>query len=163
MDLSNYTLDLLLQTAIKSEVESEKIYKKVADSIENAFLKEKFIFLSKEEEKHREYLEDLYWRIFPDVPLKFPKISYVPLPEIKITSDTMPLSEIIEQAMKAELATKEFYSELANKFTDEDVIKYLKLFSSMEMGHYRLLEIEKKNIEQFESWSEYNPMVHIGA
>jgi len=31
------------------------------------------------------------------------------------------------------------------------------------MGHYKLIEIEKDNMEKFEDFDIYLPMIHVGA
>ena len=38
----------------------------------------------------------------------------------------------------------------------------LKYFSDMELGHYKLLEVEKESMERFEEADVYWPMMHIG-
>jgi rubrerythrin len=40
--------------------------------------------------------------------------------------------------------------------------KTIEYVATMEMGHYKLLEIEKNNMEQFEDFDVYSPMVHVG-
>jgi hypothetical protein len=41
--------------------------------------------------------------------------------------------------------------------------KTLELFATMELGHYRLLEIERENMKRFESYDASWPMMHIGS
>jgi len=53
MDLSGYTLEDLLLAAIKSEVESERIYSSLAGRVGNFFLKDRLNFLAGEERRHR--------------------------------------------------------------------------------------------------------------
>ncbi len=163
MDLSRFTLEDLLLAAIKSEVESRDIYRKIASSVSNALLKDKFEFLASEEEKHRQFIEGIWKGKFPGKEIRLPDKTPVPLPEIRFSSEEVPLSEIISQSMDAELAAHEFYKSLAERFEDKEIRRNLLFFSSMEMGHYHLLKLEKENIERFEDWEEYNPMVHIGA
>ena len=50
MDLSRYTLEDVLLTALKSEYEANLLYSKLAESTKNAFLKERLMFLAKEEQ-----------------------------------------------------------------------------------------------------------------
>jgi rubrerythrin len=45
---------------------------------------------------------------------------------------------------------------------DADTNKMLKYLASMEMGHYRLLEVEKKNVLEFEYYDQVWPMMHAG-
>ena len=59
MDLTKYTLEELLITAIKSEVDSNTIYTKLANQVKNGLLKDKLHYLAKEEEKHNIFIESL--------------------------------------------------------------------------------------------------------
>ena len=92
-----------------------------------------------------------------------PKESPVPLPEIKIEDESIPLSKIFISAMNAEKAAQEFYKSFANRFEEGTKLNNtLKYFSDMELGHYKLLEIEKESMERFEEADVYWPMMHVG-
>ena len=60
MNLSNYTKKDLLLSAIKSEVESNRIYTLLAEIVENGLMKDKFIYLAREEQKHKHFLESIF-------------------------------------------------------------------------------------------------------
>lgn len=163
MELDQYTLEELLFAAIKSEIEAKEIYEKVADKVKNAFLKEKLKFIASEEQKHRETFESIFRSKFPDKSITLPEKSPVPLPEIKIESEMVKISEIFEMAMKAEKAAHDFYISLAPYFKDdpetEQMINYI---ASMELGHYKIFEIEKENALKFEDYDIENPLMHLG-
>ena len=162
MDLSSFSLEELLLAAIKSEMESSKLYKKMAKKTKNGLLEDKLVFLANEEEKHRLYIEDTYNNHFPDNKMIIPKESPVPLPEVKISEDT-PLSMLLKDAMKAEQAASDFYKNLACRFEEGTKINSTLLyFSDMEIGHYKILEMEKESMERFEEGDVYWPMVHAG-
>ena len=162
MDLSSFSLEELLLAAIKSEMESNKLYKKMAKKTKNGLLEDKLLFLAGEEEKHRQYVEDVYKNHFPDKRIIIPTVSPVPLPEIKITED-FPLSKLLKEAMNAELAASEFYNRLASRFEEGTKLNSTLLyFSDMEKGHYKILETEKESMERFEEGDVYWPMVHAG-
>ena len=162
MDLTSYNIDVLLLTAIKSEIESKIAYTKLAEKIENDLLKDKLTFLANEEEKHRLIIEDIFKNHFSDKEIKIPEKTAVPLPEIQINENT-PLSKILEQAMVAEKVAQEFYESLSGRFEENSKIEStLRYFATMELGHYKLLEIEKDNVERFEEADVYWPMVHVG-
>ena len=164
MNLSKFKKEELFVSAIKSEVESREIYSRLSDTVKNAFLKDRLTFLASEEEKHRAFLEGAFKREFPSKVLILPEKTPVPLPEIRIPDELVPLSEVFQSAMNAELASQEFYNSFAAQFPDDvGMRKTLELFATMEMGHYRLLEIERENIERFESYDAYWPMMHIGS
>ena len=65
--------------------------------------------------------------------------------------------------MNAEKAAHYFYLSLTNKFKmDEELSRRLRYIASMEMGHYRLLELEKEQAEEFEKYDVEFDMMHIG-
>ena len=164
MDLSAYSLEDMMISALKSEVDSKAVYSKLAAGISNAFLKEKMQFLADEEEKHRSFLEDLFKKTFPGKEIRLPDKTPVPLPEIIIEEGDQHVSEILGSAMAAERAARDFYVELAKQFDSEpEIRRTLEYFSTMEWGHYKLLEIERDNSLNFESYDEYWPMMHIGG
>ncbi len=162
MDLTIYSLEDLLLAAIKSEVDSKAVYLQLADNVNNAFLRDKLKFIADEEQRHREYLESVYKMNMKSVPT-LPESSPVPLPEVRVQSGMVVASEIMIQAMKAEEAASEFYTFLANNHEwDDETKNTLAYLASMEMGHYKLLEIEREQLadqEEFEfGWS----MMHAG-
>jgi rubrerythrin len=164
MDLITYNEEELFFTAIRAEVDSNNVYAQLAAGVKNAFLKDKLKFLAGEEEKHRQYLEKAYGDRFPGKEIDLPDKTIVPLPELKIPDERVPISEVIESAMNAELAAQEFYTSFAARFEDvPELKKTLEYFATMEQGHYKILEIEKQNIEKFEMYDDYWPMMHMGT
>ncbi|MBN2399783.1 MAG: ferritin family protein [Candidatus Aminicenantes bacterium] len=163
MDLSKFALADLLLTAVKSEISSQEIYARLALQVKNAFLQERMNFLAMEEGKHRQALENIFHQRFPDREIIVPEHPVVPLPEIHISDEQVPLSEIIAQAMKSEQAAHDFYLQLAELFNDDSEKKNLLLyFSMMEMGHYKLLDLEKNNLERLEEFSQEQELIHLG-
>ena len=163
MDLSEFDEGTLLLAALRSEIDSKLVYQQVAVRVKNALLKDKLNFISAEEEKHRSVIEGVYRERFPNKEIAIPENSPVPLPKIKITDEMMPLSEMFSMAMNAETAAYEFYQQLAGLYEDDPRLnKMIAYIASMEMGHYRLLEIEKHNMERFEDFDVYLPQIHVG-
>ena len=164
MDLSKFSKETLLLTAIRSEMDSKETYQNVAERVKNALLKEKLSFLASEEEKHREIIEAIYSKEFPDKKLEVPKKSPVPLPGLKITDEMMPITEIFSMAMNAEKAAHDFYMEISKLYENNpNLKKTIEYIATMEMGHYKLLEIERGNMEKFEDFDVYSSMLHVGA
>jgi len=162
MDLSSFDLEELFLAAIKSEIDSNKLYLKIAKKTKNGLLEDKLKFLADEEEKHRLFIEDIYRNYYPGNKIVIPKYSSVPLPEVKI-SESSPLSKLLKEAMNAEQSTSEFYKSLAGRFEQGTRLNNTLLyFSDMEMGHYKILEMEKESMERFEEGDVYWPMVHAG-
>lgn len=161
--LKKYALADLLAAAVKSEIDSRDLYVRVAGRVKNAFLKERLEFLAQEEEKHRKALEGMFGQRFPGQALAVPAQPVVPLPEIAFGDEAVPLSAVLAQAMKAEQAAHDFYLQLAELFADDAAKKNLFLyFSMMEMGHYKLLDVEKSALERLEEYGEEQEMIHVG-
>ena len=162
MNLDSFDLEELLLTAIKSEVESNKLYSKMAKKTKNGLLEDKFKFLAVEEEKHRAFIEEIYMNHFPDAEIRLPAKTPVPLPEVEYNEET-PLSKLLKQAMDAEVAASKFYKSLAERFEEGSKIQNtLSYFADMEIGHFKILETEKESMERFEEGDVYWPMVHVG-
>lgn len=163
MELDGYELDDLILTAIKSEVEAKDVYHTLSKACRNAYLSNRLEFLAGEEEKHRAYLEDLYGAHFPGSEVSLPEEGVVPMPEISIPSERVPISAIFSQAMEAERAASEFYASMAELFEEgSEPRRMLAYFSKMEMGHYRLLEDEREAADSFEDFDFEWPMMHVG-
>jgi len=162
MNLNHYDIEELLLTAIKSEVESKDLYKKLAKKTKNGLLEDKLNFLANEEEKHRSFIEEIYLNHFPDKKIILPKKTAVPLPKIEY-SEATPLSIVLKKAMDAEIAASNFYKSLSGRFEEGSKIQNtLKYFADMEIGHFKILETEKESMERFEEGDVYWPMVHAG-
>jgi rubrerythrin len=163
MDLKKYSLEDLLLAAMKSEVESNAVYRKIARSIKNGLLKDKLEFLAKEEEKHRAFIEQVYKKKFPKKIIMLPSTTPVPLPELRIPDEDAPLGAVLLSAMNAEQVAYDFYKSLSKLFTDDTMIQHtLTYFADMELTHYKILEIEKQSMDRFEEADVYWPMVHAG-
>lgn len=162
MDLSSFDLVDLLLAAMKSEVESNKLYTKMKKKTKNGLLQDKLEFLAQEEEKHRQFIEDIYRNHYPDNEIVLPRETPVPLPEVKFSNDT-PLSVLLKDAMNAEKSASDFYHSLAGRFEEGTKLhNTLIYFSKMEISHYKILETEKESMEHFEEGDVYWPMVHAG-
>ena len=163
MDLAGHSLEDLILTAIKAEVEAKAIYLSIADGVKNAYLKGRLHFLAEEEEKHRSYLDGLYRSQFQGKVPELPVVGVVPLPEVALPHEQVPISILFEQAMAAEKAAAEFYASMAKLFEEgheaRDMLTY---FSRMEMGHYSILETEKDAATAYEEFDEMWPMMHSG-
>ncbi len=164
MDLSKYKLEDLFFTAIKAEIDSKEAYSIMAGITKNAFLRDRFMFLAGEEEKHRAFLEEEFRRQVPGKSLGLPEVSPVPMPEIKVSGENMPISELIRQAMAAEKAAQDFYINFSKYIikANKDFALTLMYFAKMEEGHYELLKRELESAEQFEAYDDFNPGMHLG-
>lgn len=163
MDIGIYTLEDLILTAMKSEIESKEVYSRLADRVSNFMLKDRFKFLAEEEEKHRNFFEWLYNKNFPGKEISLPKKSPVPMPRVDIINKEVPISDIMQSAMEAEKAAYDFYLGISKRFeSEQNIQKMLIYIANMEMGHYRILEVEKDNAKRFEDFDFEWPMMHVG-
>ncbi len=162
MDLNEFELEDLLLAAIKSEEESNKLYSKMIKKTKNGLLQDKLEFLAAEEQKHRKFIEEIYMNHYPEKELKIPNKTPVPLPEIKITNET-PMSILLGEAMNAEQSASDFYKSLAGRFENGSKIhNTLMYFADMEIGHKKILEMEKESMQRYEESDVYWPMTHVG-
>jgi len=162
MDLKQYKMEDLLLTAMKAEVDAEGFYRELAGRVKNAMLVDRLEFLAAEEAKHRRYFEAQFQKDFPDKEICLPEKGVVPLPEVKLEGEDTPLSKVFDQAMDAELAAYDFYRGIAGLYADEATRNMIFYVASMEMGHYRLLQIERESAERFEVFEVSWPDIHVG-
>ena len=160
MDIERFTKEELILSAMKSEIDSYNIYMQLSNIVKNFLLKEKLKFLAEEEKKHRKIFYNIYKDIYKKEPV-VPEKTFVPLPEIKI-EENMQISDLLSQSMEAEKSAYDFYLSMVDKFEDK-ISKLLKYIASMEMGHFKLLEIEREHLEYFEDFDAEWPMIHMGA
>lgn len=163
MDLSKYSLKDMILAALKSEIESKKIYLRVAEDVNNFLLKDRMKFLAEEEEKHKKIFTAIFKDRFPDDKLQLPEKSPVPLPEISYEKDRVSVSDVLAQAMIAEKAAYDFYNSMVSLFPDNKGIQsMLTYIARMELGHFKILEIEKESAESVEDADIVWPMIHLG-
>lgn len=162
MNLHSYSLKDILLAAMKSEIESRTVYETLAERVENAFLKDRLLFLSHEEEKHRIFIEGLYKQKISTGNYILPDETPVPVPFLKLPAEPILLSQVFESAMGAELASQDFYEEMAELFEDMQIRTTLLYFADMEMGHYRILNDELKTLKRFEDFDTQWPMMNMG-
>jgi rubrerythrin len=151
----------VLGIAIRSEIEAVKLYKRMGDQVKNNDLKEKLSFLMGEEEKHRSLFEDLFVKHYPDVELKLPEQSSVPMMDVALTQE-MSMKELFEVAMNAEKISETFYSDLAKKSKDPSGTSMLNYLSNIERGHYDLLKNEYEMLLEYPAYAETEDFLQGG-
>jgi len=163
MDLGKYSIEDLILTALKAEVGAKEVYSTLATGIKNAYLRGRLEFLASEEEKHERYLDGLYRNEFEGRDPVLPDTTPVPMPEVTIPSEQVPITGIFSQAMTAEKAASEFYAAMAERWAKgSETREMLMNFSSMEMDHYRLLETEMAAVAELEEYDSVWPLMHAG-
>jgi len=163
MDLKKFDMEQLLLAAIKSEIESRDVYNTLSLKVKTAYLVQRLGHLADEEKKHRIFLEEVFKITFPKKKIKVPKTTPVPLPSITVEEKNPYVSTVLEKAMVAEKAAKDFYTSLAARFSkDKEISEGLASLAKMEAGHYKLLDIEVEKLRKEEDYIIDWPMMHSG-
>ncbi|MGQ9583420.1 MAG: ferritin-like domain-containing protein, partial [Thermoplasmatota archaeon] len=163
VELERFSTREIFLSAIRSEMDARAVYSELAARVKNVYLKEKLLFLAREEERHRRYLVGLYKRDFKVRRVAPPAASSVPMPALKAPGPGTPASEVIQSAMEAERAAMEFYTAFAARFEPgSDEARTLSYFAQMERGHYLLLESERELMTREEWFDTSWPMMHAG-
>jgi rubrerythrin len=177
MDLKHYSKKDILLSALKSEIDSERVYLELAKRVKNFLLADRLKFLAQEEKNHAAYLKALFKAEFPGEQPKIPAESVIPFPEIDIVNESIAMSDLLDQAKQAEDVAATFYSSMISIFTDVDqnqplsdetnqrlasVRDSLLYLATMEIGHSKILETEadhaRKNEHDTMEWN----MIHEG-
>ena len=127
----------------------------------------KLRFLQTEEEKHRALFEDMFHKKYPDVELKLPEKSSVPLMDEALTRE-MSIKELFEIAIEAEKTSMEFYSNLAGTSKDTSGASMLTYLSNVERGHYNLVKNEYEMLVEYPAYADTDDFlfgerfIHVG-
>lgn len=156
-----YTVKDILNIAIRSEEEAELYYSRLGDKTDNVFFKEKLKHLSEEESKHKALILSLMEQKGVNVGISEEKAVSIEMPSL-LFDDSKPMSVLIEAAMGAEKAAREFYTSLSEVVNGEREKTLLRYLASMEASHYHLLEGELMAIKHFEDYDDFFEMMHVG-
>ncbi len=143
----------LLGYAVRAEIDSSRIYTRLARRVKNDLLKEKFLVLAFEEKKHKETLENLFESLYRGEKLQLPeRVDEKLLPAVHLRPSSS-LVDILYQAMEAEKSAQDFYIGLAKrvKLPKRKILEYL---SKVERSHYFMLRSEYAMAQQFEDYGE---------
>lgn len=153
LDVSKASVKELIGLALRSEIDSNKVYSRLAARVSNPLLKEKFEWLAYEENKHKEILEGLSETLFQGEKVKIPdKTDKALLPSVNITPSSS-LADILYQAMESEKSAQNFYA-LFSRRVENPQKKMLVYLSKVENSHYRMLESEYTMALEFEDYAE---------
>lgn len=150
--------------AIRKEIEAARAYQQLAALVGPQEVKRKVRFLRDEERKHRQLLEEMYRREFPDVKFALSRPGQRPALQIAL-DEKAPLTRVFELAMAAEKAAEKFYAEAAERSDTQSGRKLLNYLSGMERGHYFLLKSEFDLLNEFDRYESYKrfSQEHLGA
>jgi erythrin-vacuolar iron transport family protein len=158
---SGLTVIEILGIAVKKEVEAASFYKKLAGKIGNPIIRERFMTLSKEEQKHRALLSAEYKR--------FTGEEKVPLPKGKFSRreafdmEEASIEDALEYAIAAERDAQKLYSAASKASSDPRGQSMLDYLVEFEKGHERQLKADldfyRKDPGWFEGQDDY---FHVG-
>jgi rubrerythrin len=137
-------IEKILEDAIEREVEAYEFYQQVYERVDDSTVKEVFEQLAKEEQGHRELLEQFLHDPTMLLHIHPPSADYqvaeaTELPKLSI--DMKP-ADAIALAMKKEQQAVQFYRSLAEKATDARAKSVFENLTNMELGHkYRLEDV----------------------
>lgn len=143
----------LLGYAVRAEIDSNRIYTRLARLVKNALLKEKFLVLAFEEKKHKEVLENLFESLYHGENIEVPDVVDEKLLPVVHLRPSSSLVDILYQAMEAEKSAQDFYLGLAKRVKPPKR-KILEYLSKVERSHYFMLRSEYAMAQQFEDYGE---------
>lgn len=143
----------LIGYAVRAEIDSNRIYARLARRVKNALLKEKFLVLAFEEKKHKEALENLFESLYHGEKIEAPDAVDEKLLPVVHLRPSSSLVDILDQAMEAEKSAQDFYLRLAKRVKPPKR-KILEYLSKVERSHYFMLRSEYAMAQQFEDYGE---------
>lgn len=153
LNVARASLKALLGLAIRAEMDSQRVYARLARRLRNLLLREKIKILAFEEKKHEKALRNLFSASFPkDTPVIPDKADDKLLPTVIIKPQSS-LADILTQAMNSEKAAEIFYAKLSRR-TKGDRRKILAYLSRVEKSHYLMLRSEYSLALAFEDYAE---------
>lgn len=154
IDLGKLSISELLGIAVRSEIDSSQTYAELSQRFSNPLLKEKFKWLSHEEETHKVTLESLHAQLFKGDPLVVPDQPIVELLKKIVVTPSSTLVDVLYQAMDSERVSEEFYASLAGRAEEDPLRKILVYLSKIEHSHLKMLEGELSAALEFEDYAE---------
>lgn len=153
LDISQVSLKDLIGFAIRSEIDSNKVYSDLANRYSNPLLKEKFNWLAYEEKKHKMALEKLAKSLYGKEKITIPEKPSEELFKTVIIKPSSTLVDLLFQAMESEKKAEEFYASLVERVETpyKSLLEYL---SQVEHSHYVMLKGEYTLAQEFEDYGE---------
>ena len=156
----NELLDELLK-AIKSEIEAQKLYKKMAEMAKNFLLKDKLNYIANEESKHQLLLENVL-KEYTDENFDYEKIKTELINKTFSFTESDDLSQLFLKAMDFEKESAEFYGKQIGKYSDPKLDEFFNYLSILEESHYFLFEKEYNFFKENENFEDDNTLFNIG-
>lgn len=136
----------VLTIGIKAEMAAVALYTKMKEMAAAKDMQDTMDYLIGQEERHEAFMRKAFTEQFPDVEIKVPKNTIVPMVDEDL-SEEAGMKELFEAAMEAEKKANIFYTDLASKTRDPNSRKLLEYIASMERSHLSILEAEYHQFE----------------
>lgn len=140
----------VLGVAIRSEVDSNALYQKIAQRVKNELVKQKFKALARDEKGHEALLTRMYQKLTGETKAPMPGkwvgwLDYDP---------EMSDAEAVKLAIRMERAASKLYSDAARKTKDLAGRFMLEYLAGFERNHERILEQELTALTKYPAWFE---------
>jgi len=135
----------VLTIGIKAEMAAQALYEKMKEMSAAADLQDTMDFLIGQEKRHEHFMRKAFSDQFPDVEVKVPRNTIVPMPGD--LDEDAGMKELFDVAMDAEKKANEFYTDLAARTRDPNSRKLLEYIASMELSHLAILKAEYHQFE----------------
>jgi len=136
----------VLTIGIKAEMAAVALYTKMKEISSVKDMQDTMDYLIGQEQRHEAFLRKAFSDQFPDVDIKVPKNTIVPMSDRALGGDA-GMKELFEMAMDAEKKANAFYTDLASKTRDPNSRKLLEYIASMERSHLSILQAEYHQFE----------------
>lgn len=133
------SVDEAIAVAIELENEGREYYLEEASSMDNATVKDLYMFLADEEKKHAEYLHQYReQKKAPVVEFNYPefKASFTE----EFSGKKLGEIGVLLAALRFEHKSEYFYTELAKRTDDEEQRTFFENVAAAERGHYRIID-----------------------
>ncbi|MBD3234582.1 MAG: hypothetical protein GF315_12725 [candidate division Zixibacteria bacterium] len=136
----------ILKIGIATEINGERFYRGFASKVTREETRKKIQNLGDDEIIHKQVLEKIYEDIFNSKPSNIPPkgigIFEKALKGTRI-SDDISVPDLLDIAIEAEAASRDYYDEGEKSTEDESVKAVFRRLAEEEDGHFNLLTAEK--------------------
>ncbi len=136
----------ILKIGIATEINGERFYRDFASKVTREETRKKIQSLGDDEIIHKQVLEKIYKDIFDSEPTDIPPegigIFEKALKGFRV-SDDISVPDLLDIAIEAEAASRDYYDEGEKSAEDEKVKAVFRRLAEEEDGHFNLLTAEK--------------------
>ncbi|SDL60238.1 ferritin-like domain-containing protein [Halarsenatibacter silvermanii] len=163
-------MDDIYQFAIDFEQENQEFYRECADNAENERLKNVFVELAQEEEKHEKIVRELAEERVGEEEVESDIVPRAREAFEKIVEDfqqqgsenlTVDQVDIYREAQELEQKSSNFYTEKAEETDQEDVREVFEKLAAEEKKHEEILENIIEMVNKPQTWLDDPEWYHL--